>query len=110
MGVGDVRPAGRESARVPLMTNCVTVAPRGPSLPRCARKSGQDRRAVTRPTLLREELGMSKKTLSLVGSAGLLALAACSGPTGPEYSCSLDETANVTVCSPIEAQQASDLQ
>lgn len=72
------------------------VVERGPSLPRNARKSGQDRRAAT---LL---------VSWAVSLAGLVALAACS--TGPLGVCFPDpQNPNTEVCpAPETAQFAAD--
>lgn len=40
----------------------------------------------------------TKQLLQLVAVAGLVALAACAGPTGPSADCSYDPDTNSTVC------------
>jgi hypothetical protein len=49
-----------------------------------------------------------KQTLRWAGLAGLVALAACNGPLGPDSYCSTDPENSSTICSPPLSEQAAD--
>jgi len=110
MGVDAVGRACGESAGVPVSALSVAVVRRGPSLPRVAHKSGQDRRAAMLSRFIdrffdKESHMKTKQLLQSAAVVGLVALAACAGPIGPSTDCSYDPDTNATLCSQPEALQ-----
>ena len=46
----------------------------------------------------------TKQLFQLVAVAGLVALAACTAPTGPSADCSYNPDSNTTVCGQLETE------